>query len=107
MKRFGKVFAVIMSAVMIFAAVSVFAAPAQASEPVAGVFATTTGGEVMGYTYDGVDNYFAIPYGQAERFMPAVPASVDRKHSGKQAAAGTAILLCNTYGMLRFSRFPH
>ena len=75
MKRFGKVFAVIMSAVMIFAAVSVFAAPAQASEPVAGVFATTTGGEVMGYTYDGVDNYFAIPYGQAERFMPAVPAS--------------------------------
>ena len=75
MKKFGKVFAVLMAAVMILAAVTAFAAPAQASEPVTGVFVSTTGGDVMGYRYDGVDTYFGIHYGTAERFQPATPAS--------------------------------
>ena len=77
MKKFGKVFAVILAAVMVFAATSAFAAPAEASEPVAGVYASVTGGDVMGYRYDDVDTFFAIPYGTAERFMPAEPASWD------------------------------
>ena len=67
-----------MAAVMILGTCAVFAAaPEEESEAVAGVFATTTGGDVMGYRYDGVDTYFAIPYGTAERFMPAEPASWD------------------------------
>ncbi len=75
MKKIGKIFAVIMAAVMVFAASSALAAPAQAADAVTGVFASTTGGDVMGYRYDGVDTFFAIPYGTAERFQPAVPAS--------------------------------
>ena len=75
MKKFGKVFAVLMAAVMVFAASAVLAAPAQAAEPVTGVYVQTTGGDVMGYRYDGIDSYYAIHYGAAERFQPAVPAS--------------------------------
>ena len=75
MKKISKLFAVIMTAVLVFAASSALAAPAQAADAVTGVFATTTGGDVMGYRYDGVDTYFAIPYGTAERFQVASPAS--------------------------------
>ena len=77
MKKLGKVFAVVMTAVLVLAATAAFAAPAQASEAVTGVYVQTTGGDVMGYRFDGVDTYFAIPYGSAERFQPAVPASWD------------------------------
>lgn len=34
-------------------------------------FAETTGGDVMGFRYDGVDHYLGIQYGSAERFQPA------------------------------------
>ncbi|MDD6160697.1 MAG: carboxylesterase family protein [Oscillospiraceae bacterium] len=39
------------------------------------VFTNTTGGMVCGYSVDGIDQYYGIPYGTAERFMAAKPAS--------------------------------
>ncbi|MCF0229500.1 MAG: carboxylesterase/lipase family protein, partial [Parasporobacterium sp.] len=75
MKKFTKVFAIVLSVVLSALTVSVMAAPIENTEPVTAKFVTTTGGEVMGYRYDGVDTFFAIPYGTAERFQPATPAS--------------------------------
>ena len=85
MKKLGKVFALVLAAVLVFGSMTAFAAEAEAevaaeveavaSEPVSGVVATVTGGELMGYRYDGVDSYYGIPYGTAERFQPAQPAS--------------------------------
>ncbi|MCF0230114.1 MAG: carboxylesterase family protein, partial [Parasporobacterium sp.] len=75
MKKFSKIFAIVLAVVMAVAAASVMAAPVENTEPVVSTYATVTGGDVMGYRYDGVDTYFAIPYGSAERFQPAVPAA--------------------------------
>ena len=87
MKILGKVLALVLAVVLVLGSMTAFAdeaeveaeaaaeVAAEVSEPVTGVFATVTGGELMGYRYDGVDTYFAIPYGTAERFQPAQPAS--------------------------------
>ena len=75
MKNMKKVFAVVLTAAMCLTAILGFASTAMASEPVTGVFVETTGGTVMGYRYDGVDTFFDIKYGEAERFQPAVAAS--------------------------------
>ena len=40
-------------------------------------FASTTGGDVMGYKYDGVEYYLGIQYGTAERFKAAQPFTWD------------------------------
>ena len=111
MKKLGKAFAIIMAAVMVFAAMAVFAAPAEASEPVTGAFATTTGGDVLGYRYDGVDTYFAIPYGTAQRFMPAEPASWDGLYCANvmgevcpqstHATAGRDLFNCFPYNLVQ------
>ena len=111
MKKLGKAFAIIMAAVMVFAAMAVFAAPAEASEPVTGAFATTTGGDVLGYRYDGVDTYFAIPYGTAQRFMPAEPASWEGMYCANvmgeicpqsiHATAGRDLFNCFPYNLVQ------
>ncbi|MBQ9031614.1 MAG: carboxylesterase/lipase family protein [Parasporobacterium sp.] len=75
MRKKSSVIAVILTAVLILTSVTALASPAKAAEPVTGVPATVTGGDVMGYRYDGVDTFFAIPYGTAERFQPAQAAS--------------------------------
>ncbi len=67
MKKF---LALLLSAIMLVSMISIAGA---ASEPVRATFVDTTGGKVQGYRYDGVDNYFAIQYGTAERFQEAVP----------------------------------
>lgn len=47
----------------------------KAEEATTAVFASTTGGEVMGYRYENVDRYLGIPYATAERFQLPVPTS--------------------------------
>ena len=75
MKKTRKSLAVIIATVLCLTAIIGFATTAMASEPVTGVFVETTGGTVMGYRYDGVDTFFDIKYGEAERFQPAVAAT--------------------------------
>lgn len=77
MRKRSFIIAVVMTVIMIFAASSAFASTAKAADPVVAVATTVTGGDVMGYRYDGVDTYYAIPYGSAERFQPAQPAQWD------------------------------
>ena len=78
MKKISKLFAILLAAVMVMAtAITVYAESDTIDDPVTGVFVTTTGGEVMGYRFDGVDTYYDIPYGTAERFQPATAATWD------------------------------
>lgn len=82
-----------------------------ASEAVTGVQATVTGGDVMGYRYDGVDNYFAIPYGTAERFQPAEPATWESLYcanvmgevspQSEHATAGRDLFNCFPYNLVQ------
>lgn len=37
--------------------------------PTSAVFTQTTGGMVLGYSVDGIDQYYGIPYATADRFM--------------------------------------
>ena len=43
--------------------------------PTSAVFTQTTGGMVAGYSVDGIDQYYGIPYATAERFMAPVAAT--------------------------------
>ena len=43
--------------------------------PTSAVFTPTTGGMVCGYSVDGIDQYYGIPYATAERFMAPQPTS--------------------------------
>ena len=43
--------------------------------PTGAVFTQTTGGQVLGYSVDGIDQYYGIPYATAERFMAPQPTS--------------------------------
>ncbi len=47
--------------------------PGETAEYTDACFATTTGGDVMGYKYDGVEYYLGIQYGTAERFKMPEP----------------------------------
>lgn len=107
MKRVGKMFALVMAAVMILGASIVLAAPAGASEPVVGVPAETTGGEVMGYRYDGVDTFYAIPYGTAQRFMPAEPASWEGMYCANVMGEVCPQTTHDTAGRDLFNCFPY
>lgn len=56
--------------------------PAQPTEPetdtrvpTSAVFTQTTGGMVLGYSVDGIDQYYGIPYATADRFMAPQPTS--------------------------------
>ncbi len=50
------------------------------------VFTQTTGGAVMGYSVDGIDQYYGIPYATADRFM------------APEAASWNGIKVCWAYG---------
>jgi len=107
MRKISKVFAVIMAAIMVFAASSVLAPPAKATDAVTGVLVSTTGGDAMGYRYDGVDTYFAIPYGTAERFQPAEPASWEGMYCANVIGEVCPQFTYDTAARDLFNSFPY
>ncbi len=54
--------------------------------PTSAVFTQTTGGMVAGYSVDGIDQYYGIPYATADRFM------------APQATSWEGTKVCWTYG---------
>ncbi len=54
--------------------------------PTSAVFTQTTGGMVLGYSVDGIDQYYGIPYATADRFM------------APEAASWTGTKVCWAYG---------
>lgn len=66
MRKRIAIFALSLLLVFAFSAIA-------ADQAVYATFVQTTGGKVQGYHYDGVDHYFAIQYGVAERFKDPQP----------------------------------